>query len=420
MVSSRIPFRPLAAGASTRLRPAAGGARWERLAFGMLCLMVFAVPWGDMILLPWDVQASRVFSLLTLAVWLAGLRRGGRLRRLEAPHWWMLAFVIWAGVNLFETPEPERSLRRILSYYQLFLMAWLVHQAARNEERYDRLLSAYVLGCYVCAAGVLYHFLRGVSSGDGRISAPGFDPNDLAATLILGIPAAWHLAFRRGRGVWRHGLYVPFAAAGVLLTASRSGLLALGLACLFALINLPRISVRTIAVLSMAAAIGVGALSYLWDGILFSRLGTIQHQVAARDLNGRVDIWARGLEAVREHPLVGAGAGAFGLAVGARRSREVAAHNTFLGVAVEHGFVGLALLLGVLVCCLHRAWKAGGAEGRLWIFVLAVWLLIANTLSWENRELTWLLLGLIAASPYLARRAVRRPGMARLRIRYAV
>ncbi len=380
--------------------------RWDQIGFGLVSILVFLIPWGDMLLLPMEVQASRVFTLAATAAWIPLLWRRRKMRPLESPHILMLLFVLWAGINIMESAEPERTLRRVLSYMQLFLDAWIIHQCLQSAGRLEKLLAAWLLGCYVCAAGVLYNFSRNVYQGDGRYTAPGFDPNDLAVTLVLGIPVAWYLSLRNLPYKWIYRLYMPFAIAAILLTASRGALVTLSVVLLYPLTTIPKTSAKALAGIVLLAVLSSAAVMQFSSEISFRRLSTIADQLSARDLNGRIDIWQRGYEAFLERPLMGAGAGGFGTAVGARRGRELAAHNTLLGILVEHGLIGLALFLGICLALLRRTRRMPPPEARLWFFLLLGWGVAVTTLSWENREMTWLLWGLCAAGAIRIRKRV--------------
>ncbi|HUQ93353.1 MAG TPA: O-antigen ligase family protein [Bryobacteraceae bacterium] len=371
------------------------------MSFALVGILVFAIPWSDMIQLSYEVQASRVFTVVAAIATSLSLWRNRHIRPLQRPHVWMLLFVLWASASMTWTVEPEKSFRRTLSYYQLFLGAWVVHQCCGTAERYRKLLLAFVCGCYTGFAGLMVNFAAGVSQGDGRYTAPGFDPNDLAVTLVLGIPAAWYLSVRTSSFRWLNRMYIPCAIVAALLTASRGALVTLAVCLLFPLLSRPKASVRSVLSGIVLLLVSAGLVLTFWSGISIRRLSTIGDQLNARDLNGRMEIWQRGMDAFMEHPLVGVGGGAFGGAVGARRSRELAAHNTMLGVAVEHGLVGLTLFMGVVFSLLRVAWRAPKSERKLWMVSLLAWIVAITTLSWENRELTWLMWGLCSAQPWL-------------------
>ena len=366
----------------------------------LLWLLAFCIPWGDMVLLPGDIQASRLLTLVAFMVAIPQLIRSRRFRTPTSTELVMLVFVVWAAADVFWTLEPDRSVRRVLSYAQLSFNAWLFYQFVRGTEDYRRILQAYVLGSYVAFAGLIFNFVSGVAQGDGRYTAPGFDPNDLAATLALGIPIAWYLVFTGGGARWLNRLYVPCALTAVLLTASRSGLVTLAVSMMFPLLAMPRISMRAKIALVLVALFCAGSYFYFLSDVSVRRLSTIVDQLSGGDMNGRVDIWQRGFDVFEENPILGVGGGAFGATVVGRSGAEVAAHNTFLGVLVEHGLVGLLLFLGIISGLVRRSLRSPSLECRLWTVVLAAWIVALFSLSWENRELTWLLWGLCSAQPW--------------------
>jgi O-antigen ligase len=388
---------------------------WHSFAYGLVWLMAMCIPWGDMILLPYEVQASRLLTVVTAIIWAMLLWRKREARNLRAAHWLLLLFVTWAAANILWSPETDRSLRRIASYLQLFLVVWVIHQSCDSFLQYLRLLQAYVIGCLIAAMGLLWNFMADVVAGDGRYTAPGFDPNDLAVTLALGIPMAWHLVSMTWVLRWLNRLFVPLAVICILLTASRSGLVALGISVVYLFSTITRFSRRSILGLALVGGLTVSVVTAMWSEVSIRRLSTIADQLAARDMNGRVDIWQRGVAAFLEHPLVGHGAGSFGAAVGARRSRELAAHNAYLGILVEHGLIGLALFLSAVSAIYARALRSYAMEPRLWTFLLLGWAVAAMSLSWENRETSWLLFGLGAALPRKPRPLLYQPMPAKRR-----
>jgi O-antigen ligase len=384
----------------------AGTERWLSFAYGLIWLMAMCIPWGDMILLPYEVQASRLLTVATALVWALLLWRKRKAKDLRAAHWLLLLFVTWAAANVLWSPETDRSLRRVASYLQLFLLVWVIHQSCDTILQYLRLLQAYVIGCLIATTGLFWNFMADVVTGDGRYTAPGFDPNDLAVTLALGIPMAWHLdSMTRGLR-WLNRLFVPIAVICILLTASRSGLVTLAISMAYLLTTITRFSRRSILGLVLVGGLTISVVTAMWSEVSIRRLSTIADQLTARDMNGRVDIWERGVAAFLEHPLVGHGAGSFGAVVGARRSRELAAHNAYLGILVEHGLIGLALFLSAVGAIYARALRSYPMEPRLWTFLLLGWAVAAMSLSWENRETSWLLFGLGAALPRKPRPAL--------------
>jgi O-antigen ligase len=374
-------------------------AAWERLGFGMAWLLVMSIPWGDMVLLNYDVQVSRVFSVVTCMAWFFILWRAKASRVLRPVHWFLLLFLIWAAVSAMWSQETERGLRRSLSYMQLFMVVWVIHQASGSRKQHLRLLQAYVIGSCGPIVSLLLNFAGQRHLGDGRYTATGLDPNDLAVTLSLGIPIAWFLNIHTREYRWVNRLFVPAAVVSILLTASRSGFVALTIVSIYLLSTLPCTSRKTALGIVVIVALSAGIIGCMWNEIPVHRLSSIAEQLTARDLNGRVGIWQRGVDAFLEHPITGVGAAGFGAAVGAIRSRELAAHNTLLGVLVEHGLIGFTLFAGAVLSMLAGTWRSSGDLVKLCTFLAIAWGVSVFTLSWENKEITWLLFGLCGSVP---------------------
>jgi O-antigen ligase len=373
-------------------------------AFATAWLLAFSVPWDDMIVLPGQVQLARVVAIVVAAIWLGSILRGGSVRRPASSFAWMGAFLLWASASIFWSNDPEHTVRRAFSYLQLFVIAWVVYQFASSRTDHLRLLQAFVLGEYVLVVRVIMSFARGEMIDEGRYSAPGVNPNDLAGTLAIGVPIACYLiATGSKRYYWLNALYVPGAVVCVVLNASRSGLLSLGAALIFPLLMLSAFRFRTrLAVLGILA-LSVGAAITTTDDISWRRLATIGDQLSTRDLNGRFNVWDYAMVLFEEHPVTGIGAGTFVTTSGGAQALAIAGHNSFIEVMVENGAVGILLFLAILVALFADRYRAGPLESRLWMVLFVTWLLVNMANSWENKNITWLLWGLSLGYP-LARR----------------
>lgn len=369
-------------------------------AFAAAWLLCFSIPWDDMILLPGQIQLARVVSLAVALIWVCSVLRGGSVRRPDIAHGWMAAFVLWAAVSVFWSDDPEHTVRRALSYLQLFAIAWVFYQFSANRACHLRLLQAFVVGEYVLLAFVLTAYFTGEVWGEGRYTAPGVNPNDLASTLALGVPIACYLLAIRSRwSFWFNALYVPAAVMCILLNASRGGVLTLAAAAIFPLLLLPRLRWRARIAISAVLALSVLAALNLTETYPWRRVSTIAEQFAARDLNGRFDVWNTAIDLFESHPVVGIGAGTFVRTTGSRQTRSIAGHNSFLEVLVENGAIGLVLLLAIIASVVRNRYRATRIETLLWRIVLAAWAVTNLTCSWENKDVTWLLWGLALGHP---------------------
>jgi O-antigen ligase len=222
--------------------------------------------------------------------------------------------------------------------------------------------------------------------------------------LALGLPVAWHLAVSEDNGKKTRVLklvnfvYTPAATLAILLTASRTALLAALPAFLFVVGSLTRLNLFLRALILGALMAGFFALQPLVPQSSLQRIATTGTSIAAGDMGGRVYIWREGIVVFSEHPLLGTGSGAFRTAVEAGK----VAHNSFLSILVDVGIVGFILFVIILAVTVYQAIRQPKWNSRLWLAVLLVWAIGASTLTWERKKPTWLFLSLVIVSAGLS------------------
>ena len=193
-------------------------------------------------------------------------------------------------------------------------------------------------------------------------------PNHLSSLLLWSAMALVPLLelgrVRRGIG------WALFAALvlGVVLTASRTGVLGIGLLALWGLLD-RRLSrpTRLLLVLSpllyLLAWLGLAA----WAEASRHAFGG-EARLAEADLSGsRFGIWANTLALISQQPWAGVGLGEFNLAwtLTPFPGRPVAffdhTHNLPLQLAVELGLPLAAVVIGLLLAALWQAWQRARA-----------------------------------------------------------
>lgn len=365
----------------------------RHLALGLLFLFVFLVPFENMLLLDGLGTAARLTGFLAFLFGLVAVLEMRRLH-LEAVHAWAGVFVATALASLFWTIEPERTAARAATYLQLLGAAWLIGQLLKEEREIRLLLAAYVLGAWVAVGGTFYSFSRGIEVFYARFAATGFNPNDLAYILALGIPLAWYLRSRAAPFV--RSLYTAYpvaAVAGVLLTASRGGVFAAAIGLAFvAFTTRPARLVAGAGSVALAALAVAELVPLPHEGL--ARLGTIGDELFYGTLNQRTLIWTAGLAVYLGVPAVGVGAGAFSSAVVPHLGTELAPHNALLSVLVEQGAIGFVALLVLLGLIVQRVSTLPVPERRLWLFVGSVLAVALSLANWEWRKQTWILIAL--------------------------
>jgi O-antigen ligase len=314
-------------------------------------------------------------------------------------------FVLWNIISAFWSADLDMTLDRLLTYFQLAGLIWLLWDLYTTPAALKAGLQAYVLGAYVSVGSTVYNYLVGSELHYRRYAASGFNPDDIGTILALGIPLAWYLAVAGGNdSMVAHGLrvvnyaYVPAATFAVLLTATRGALIATSAAFLFVLGSLTRLKPFARVLIFTALVGALFAVHELVPQTSFQRLATLGTSISTADLHGRVDIWRAGLAVFSANPLLGIGSGAYFTAVGVGK----VAHNTFISVLVEVGMIGWILFAIILVMTVYQVMHQPKLEARLWLTVLLVWALTASFMTWEQRKQTWLFLSLAIVSANLS------------------
>jgi exopolysaccharide production protein ExoQ len=339
----------------------------------------------------------------------------------------------WVGLSFIwaEKPSvvPAETLRLLLTAI-LFL---ILFEAIRTPKQIRMVLGAFVIGATFAALyGVVvqpdasqFAYAAG-SSGLNRIAGTVGDPNVLAATLAAGLMISIAMAFSKGRSSIVRALCLLAAVlclAGVFLTGSRGGLVALAGAVLAAIALAPR---------HRALAAFVGVMIAIAGTYYYADLAP----QAARDRlsladggTGRTDIWKVGWRMIEDKPITGAGAANFQISSihyllaepGALKDdtyvadKPAVAHNAYIHVLAEFGIPGLAFFLTIVIGSIAAAYRAAKEFGRRGdpgmeliaasVAVALVALLAADFFVSEqfNKQL-WLLMALCPAMLAVARR----------------
>jgi hypothetical protein len=169
-----------------------------------------------------------------------------------------------------------------------------------------------------------------------RMRSFGFlnDPNDFAQMLVCTLPflMVFHRPGRRLRNLFF--IWVPVAAMLFCIYSSHSRGALLGLASLFFFVVKERLGATRTMVLMVVGMVMAMALNFT---------GGRAYTADEGSAGGRIDAWARGLDMLTAHPLLGVGYGHF------TEFNSHTAHNSFVLCFAELGLVGYFVWLGMLV-----------------------------------------------------------------------
>jgi probable O-glycosylation ligase (exosortase A-associated) len=171
----------------------------------------------------------------------------------------------------------------------------------------------------------------------------------LLVYLAVNLPRKW---MRLGVGV-----LIPMTALTVVFTHSRGGFLALAAVTLYMLARSKR-RVAAAVMISMAVTFGTQFVSEEY----YERLSTILNYESDGSAQGRLNAWEASYHMANDYPLVGVGLDNFTLLFQhyAPDPEDVhVAHNTYLQILAEAGYIGLILYLLLLVTALWSMESAG-------------------------------------------------------------
>jgi hypothetical protein len=212
------------------------------LTFWFTLLFIFVIPFEDSVVSSVG-SVARMIGVLAFASWLVVLAISDRIRKPNAYIVTCVLFLLWTALSILWSHSPAMTFSMIKTYTQLVLMALIVWNIYTSRWMVNYALWAYLLGAYISAIIVVRNFVAGAVFMEGltvaRYTAAGQDPNDLGVLLSIGVPIAiWLGGTQKLNGFIRILVYsfIPMAIFSILLTASRTALIALAVGLFFAIV----------------------------------------------------------------------------------------------------------------------------------------------------------------------------------------
>lgn len=281
--------------------------------------------------------------------------------------------------SILYAPDPSRVLYTMLAYAKDAIIAVVVVILLHSPRTFHKVVWCLLaIGIFLGTISIFQYVTHtyqndywGFASAniqtivgqksDYRAAGPIGDPNYFAQVMVVLVPMALERFLHEKRLLLRGlALWALVAALfSVLLTYSRGGFLALGVAVIsFFILYPPKISFIPVGIVLALVLASLAPPSY-FDRILsvnelFNPSGSLYVQDLA--LRGRTSENLAAVEMIKEHPLFGVGLSNFSLLFNeysresglALVATERAAHNLYLEVLAETGIVGIAVFLFIL------------------------------------------------------------------------
>ena len=227
---------------------------------------------------------------------------------------------------------------------------WL--PAVQNPARLRKLAVLLTL-CGGSLASCMFFFRLAASEGIRLSVGKSYDPNDVAMVLTVIFPFAASLFFKGSfvaKLFW--GSQIALMILGIFETGSRSGLIALGVAC-----GLLVYAQRDVVKLWHKLVILLAATLFFMSpaaNLVKERYQTVLSgedynlQTDNKEKGGRLRIWKYSAALMAKHPLTGVGIWNSTTALGREYGWWQVTHNAYLEVGLELGIAGLAVFLLLL------------------------------------------------------------------------
>jgi len=229
-----------------------------------------------------------------------------------------------------------------------YLFIWFVIRSAVNSKTFNVYISTLII------AAVILTYKTLTLSMSGRLSVgSSYDPNDLAQVLITILPLVLYRVYTSKFKTQM--TYIAILAAmlfAILLTGSRGGLLGLIAVSSYLVVKLSN-SAASLFKIVFILVIGVFFVAMMAPQSTVDRyysMFSLEDDYNTTSEKGRLAIWGRGIDTMIARP-IGVGVGAFEAAEGKAGGRYKAAHNAYIQIGVELGWLGITVFFLILWNC---------------------------------------------------------------------
>ncbi len=274
-----------------------------------------------------------VVLMLSFACWLIS-----HAKTFAAPQFLLLpAFLVVLMLSQVTNGWSGGAVDQLAKFGPTVIAFFVFAACCTNQQRVIVAMVVFVLCSIVLALHGVEQARTGLGwtgvplSDDGRIQYVGIfnDPNDLGLLFAATLPMAFFLRQRSSNNLLRW-FWLAGAALllyGTYLTNSRGAMLAvLVVAGVYVWYRRGIVTAGTLGIIGLACM-----------KMLSSRMQELD--AGEESAFGRVDAWYAGMHMFLSHPLFGIGAGNF------TDYNDLTAHNSFVLVLAETGFLGFMLWL---------------------------------------------------------------------------
>jgi len=262
-----------------------------------------------------------------------------------------LAFLAISFLTLLLAPGRLVGISDWIRLVSIFVVYILISNLFETEEKINKLFHAVLISVIVPSAVGFYQFFTDTGNqtvyGFNRIFATFVHPNPYAFYLMMLLPIGIVLLLKDGFSSRRIGLGILCATMGIslILTYTRAAWIAI----LLVILLLGIFRYRKLLLISVPLFF----LLIKFNPVLMRRFADVFEFSSFYDPQNsflwRIKLWGEAIPLIFSTPILGHGLSSFGSYF------RGDAHNDYIRVAFETGFIGLGAYLWILLSLLRRA-----------------------------------------------------------------
>lgn len=350
----------------------------------------------------------------------------------------IIALISCMAISSLFGISQDASLLTILVYARGYILVLILAGAIRSDRELRAMTLYCLAGLVVGGIACIYQYLTGSFTISTiyvqRAASLRGDPNDTAMLLVTGVPILYYWFFANRSVPVKLACIGGMALllAGIILTGSRGGFVALLLVMLLVFLHRPSFRLFVIGLIIAAFFVVLAPRAY-WTRMNTMVTGKEQHY--GQSLKGRAMLQRVGAGIFFNNPILGVGPGNFkqaflavnlpGSKPGVTRSineeTSIVAHNMYLEFFAENGILGGVLFLMVFILSVReflrfdrrrRDDRVGIGLGLSLAFALGGMLFAGLFLSQAKNSVLWTIVGLGFAAGAVTNRKIAEKSVA--------
>ncbi len=312
---------------------------------------------------------------------------GRKIKFYKETKFFML-FILWSIAGIFIAISLTFITMALVTLIQLFVLFIIISTVCTNLANIKwTLFSFFVGGCIVAYLSISSGEYKSAEYGGERARAAGIVGNANAFAFLLDCLLIILLCFfHLTKSKILKGIIlcpIPLCFRLIVSSGSRSGFLGfvaiLGLwYCLFYF----KLTFKKPLLALFVTIIMIGFGVYVVKNMAYTTL--LKRFIHASQETSRVDLMKQGLRVAVHNPVLGVGLSNFRF----HNSENLYAHNNYIEILADTGFVGAFLYYGIYACIISKLFKLRKQVTSPMLKMILIYILF-DLLIWQNFSVTY-------------------------------